>query len=147
MKRRYKLLVIIFISFIFSVLIYFFVKKDNYIFVSIGDKRSFNNLSTYTYIDYLKDQYKDKFLLKEYYLNQDVADGLISLIENDYGRINYFLKNSKAITINITGYELNNYKTINNEIEQSYLNAIYNLINKIRKLNSNLYIINSITSV
>lgn len=142
MRRRYKLLIIIFISFIMTLFIYFFIKRDQYIFVSIGETKSINNLPPYKLDDYLKNILKEKVITKEYNADNDPYDSLLEFINHNHDNICYFLKNASAITIIVAGDEIHKYININDAIIDDYIKKITNLIEKIKKLNNNLYLIN-----
>lgn len=143
MRRRYKLLLIIFISFLLVLIIHFCFRKDSFIYVSLGDNLSFNNSSTYNFIDYLKYYYASSDIevyeyADEYSPSKDLYNNIVQNNEN----INYYLKNANIITVSLGSVELNNYKELNEEIIIDYLNNIYILLNKISKLNNNIFLIN-----
>ena len=143
MRKRYKLLIIIFISFILVLGIYFVFKKDNFIYVNLGDNLSINNSSTYNYFEYLIYYYKEqKITLYNVSEFNNLSDNLYKQIINNKNDINYYLKNANIITISLGTSELNNYKEMNEELIINYLNNIYILLNKMSSLNKNIYLIN-----
>lgn len=104
---------------------------------------SFNNSSTYNFIDYLKYYYASSDIevyeyADEYSPSKDLYNNIVQNNEN----INYYLKNANIITVSLGSVELNNYKELNEEIIIDYLNNIYILLNKISKLNNNIFLIN-----
>ena len=143
MRRRYKLLLIIFISFILVLIIYLLFHKNNYLYVAIGEDLN-NNLSTYSYIDYINSFQKQKnYQFHHHTYSYLTVESIINDIKNDTKEINYYLKNANLITICLGTEELYNYNDLNNEIILDYLNNIYTLLNDIRHLNKNeIYIIN-----
>ena len=143
MRRRYKLLLIIFISFLLVLIIYFFIRKEEFIYVSLGDDLSFNNISTYNYIEYLEYYYaKEEIKVYKFVEEYNPSENLYKQILENVGNINYFLKNADIITLSLGTIELNNYKELNEEVIVKYLNNVYILIKKISKLNENVFIIN-----
>ena len=137
MKRRYKLFLIIFISFILIIIIYFlFLKKDK-LYLSIGYSLN-GNFNTYTYIDYLK---KDV----NYYNfdNFNTIDELNEKIKSNYGNINYYINKAYYITLCLDSYELNNYELLDDNIINDYLNNI-ELLFKVLSKNRNVFFINSL---
>ena len=143
MRRRYKLLIIIFISFLLALIIYFLCHKETYLYFAIGDNLN-NNYSTYSYIDYINSFQKQKNYQFHYHTNSYLTvESILNDIKNDTKEINYYLKNANLITICLGTEELYNYNDLNNEIIIDYLNNIYTLLNIIRHLNKNeIYIIN-----
>ena len=143
MRRRYKLLIIIFISFLLALIIYFAFHKDTYLYFAIGDNLN-NNLSTYSYIDYINNLSTQKNYHFHKYTNSYITvESILEDIQNDIKDINYYLKNANLITISLGTEELYNYNELNDEIILDYLNNMYNLLNTVRRLNKNdVYIIN-----
>ncbi|MGN1379418.1 MAG: hypothetical protein ACI4XR_03360, partial [Bacilli bacterium] len=137
-KRRYKLLIIIFISVISIFMIYkFFYHKKEYI-ISIGDYLSTGKIlysSNKNYNEYLKENYKNELILKEYCKDNLTTYDVLDLIKNNDSKIKFYIKNADIIILNIGNYELNNYKELSNEIIIDYLNNIYTILENIRKLN------------
>ena len=116
MRRRYKLLLIIFISFLLVFFIYSFLRKDKFVYVSLGDDLSFNNFTTYNYTDYLKYYYEDKNIqIYKYADEYNPSDDLYKHINENIGDINYYLRNANLITISLGTVELNNYIELNEE--------------------------------
>ncbi|MBE6148792.1 MAG: hypothetical protein E7167_04840 [Firmicutes bacterium] len=143
MRKRYKLFLIIFISFILVLFIYFFLKEEKFIYVSLGDKLSFNNFSTYNYTEYLKYYYQDSNItIYEYIDEYNITGELSKQINENTANINYYLKNASLITLSLGTIELYNYKELNEEVIINYLNNLYMLLNKLSRLNNNIYLIN-----
>lgn len=140
MKRRYKLICILLVSSFLIVLIYKLFYKKTYLYLSINE---FPKYSTYNYDDIIIDKLKNKKIkrihIKDSYLK---IEELLNMINSNENNINYYLKKASLITINIGITELNNYKKINNDIEDEYINDYLEFIKKITKLNSNIFIIN-----
>ncbi|MBQ6840890.1 MAG: hypothetical protein IJO63_02090 [Bacilli bacterium] len=141
MRRRYKLLLIIFISFLLVFFSYFLLRKDKYIYVALGDDLSFNNFSTYNYIEYIKYNYENLNVYK-YAEEYNTSEDLYHQITQNVGDINYYLKNANIVTISLGTVELNNYKELNEEVLINYLNNVYILLNKLSKLNNHIFLIN-----
>ena len=143
MRRRYKLLIIIFISFFLVLIIYFTCHKDSYLYFAIGDNLN-NNTATYSYIDYINRNVKQKNYQFHRYTNSYISvENIMNDINNDTKDINYYIKNANLITISLGTEELYNYNELNNEIIIDYLNNFYTLLKSIRHLNKNeVYIIN-----
>ena len=143
MRRRYKLLLIIFISFLLALIFYFLFNKEKYLYLAIGDDLN-NNYSTYSYVDYIKYYQKYKNYQFHHHTNNYLkVETILDDIKNDNKNINYYIKNANLITICLGTEELYNYNDLNNEIIIDYLNNIYTLLNIIRQLNKNkIYIIN-----
>lgn len=143
MRKRYKLLLIIFISFLLVLFIYFYFRKDKIIYVSLGDELSFDNFSTYSYAEYIKYYYQEKNITTYKYADEyyPVVDLSKQILDNT-ANINYFLKNASFITVSLGTVELYNYKELNEEVIINYLNNLYILLSKISKLNKNIYLIN-----
>lgn len=143
-KRRYKLLIIIFISVISIFMIYkFFYHKKEYI-ISIGDYLSTGKIlysSNKNYNEYLKENYKNELILKEYCKDDLTSYDVLDLIKNNDSKIKFYIKNANIIILNIGNYELNNYKELSNEIIIDYLNNIYTILENIRNLNDNKIIL------
>ncbi|MBE6155603.1 MAG: SGNH/GDSL hydrolase family protein [Firmicutes bacterium] len=143
MRRRYKLLLIIFISFLLVIFIYLFFRKDKFIYVSLGDELSFNNISTYNYREYIDYYYQKRNIITYQYADEyNPSEDLFKQIIENVGNINYYLKNADLITISLGTIELNNYKELNEEIIIHYLSNIYILLERISKLNKNIFLIN-----
>ena len=141
MKKRYKLLIIIFISFILVLIIYKLCYKNKYTYLFLG--ANYNNLSTYDFNDRLKYFLKDKNLLYKEILEPFIIEEYLEMLDNNKYNINYYLKNANLIIISIGTNELNNYKEINSSIIVEYLNNMYQFLSKIRSLNSNdIFLIN-----
>ena len=136
MRKRYKLLLIIFISFIFVIIIYKYFHQESYMYLAIGSNLN-NNLSTYNYLDYLnKNLDKENYIFKHYDEIYLTSDSLLENISKDNGDINYYLKNANLITISLDTEELYNYENLNNDIILDYLTNVYSILNSIIKINN-----------
>ena len=141
MKRRYKLLIIIFISFILVLIIYKLSYKSKYTYLFLG--ANYNNLSTYDFNDRLKYELKNDNIVYKEILEPFIIDEYIEMLDNNKHNINYYIKNANLIVISIGVNELNNYKEIDSSITIEYLNNIYKFLSKIRDLNKNdVFLIN-----
>ena len=145
MRKRYKLLIIIFISFILVLIIYKLCYKPKYMYLFIG--ANYNNLSTYDFNDRIKYELKDNKLVYKEILEPFIIDEYVEMLTNNKHNINYYLKNANLIVISIGVNELNNYKEIDSSIIIEYLNNMYRFLNKIRDLNSkDIFLINMYSS-
>lgn len=149
MKRKYKLLIIIIISGMFTCLIYNINKSNKINIMAIGDgissgETSFN-IDGISYNDYLKEYFYNKKILKNYnddysYKNNKIND-LLQNINNNQNNKNGFIKQllNKAdlITISIGEEELTKL-AITNDLEYDYIKTIINkydnLINIIKEI-------------
>ena len=133
MKKRYKLLILFFISFCLSIIIYFIFNHHQLLYLHIGDSLN-NNMPTYSYIDYLKND-----LLTNNYnytlYNYKTIDDLYWDINNN-NKLNYYLKNADIITIMIPSNELYNYNELNVDIINKYLDKADIILKKIKTLNN-----------
>jgi len=144
MRKRYKLIMIIFISFILVIFIYYIFNKKKIIYVAIGDHLNYNNLSTYNYAEYIKYFYKnDNIEFYDFLEEQSSLRKMVDDISNNSKGINYLLKNADIITISIGTSELKKYKNLDEEIIINYLSDIYYLLKKIIELNNNIFVINA----
>jgi len=144
MRKRYKLIMIIFISFILVIFIYYIFNKKKIIYVAIGDHLNYNNLSTYNYAEYIKYFYKnDNIEFYDFLEEQSSLRKMVDDISNNSKGINYLLKNADIITISIGTSELKKYKNLDEEIIINYLSDIYYLLKKIAELNNNIFVINA----
>ena len=138
LKRRYKLLIIIFVSITSIFIIYKFLNHKKEYIVSIGDYLSTGKIlysSNKNYNEYLKEYYKDKLIIKEYCNENLLSYDALYLLKNNETKIKYYIKNANIIILNIGNYELNNYKELSDEIIIDYLNNIYSILENIRKIN------------
>ena len=143
MRKRYKLILIIFISFLLVFFIYLFLRKDRFIYVNLGDDLSFNNFSTYNYAQYLQYYYQDKNIEVYKYADEyNPSEDLYNQIIRNESDINYYLKNARIVTLSLGTVELSNYKELNEEIIINYLSSVYILLEKLSKLNNNIFLIN-----
>lgn len=143
MRKRYKLLLIIFISFLLVLFIYFVFRKEKFIYVNLGDSLSYNKFTTYDFTDYLKYYYRDKNVtFYEYAEEYNPSQDLYKQIIENTANINYYLKNATLITISLGTIELYNYKELNEEVVINYLNNLFILLNKLGKLNKRIFLIN-----
>lgn len=141
MKRRYKLLLIIFISFILVIIIYLLFYKPKYTYFFIGE--DFSNSITYDFNDYLNYYFKDKNIIYKEILDPPLIDEYIDLIDTNKGNINYYLKNANLIVISLGIKELENYKELDQTIIIEYLNNVYKFLSYIRSINQgDIFLIN-----
>ena len=136
MKRRYKLLLIIFISFILIIIFYKVLYKKKKMYLSIGYCLN-GNFNTYSYIDYLKNGIS-YFNFNDFTNLEELND----MIDDNYLNINYYIKNASFITISLDTIELCNYEQLNDDILEDYLNNIDYLFKKL-SANKNVYFINT----
>ena len=145
MKKRYKLLLLVFISFILTLIIYFIYKSDKRTYIALGSNFNQDFNLTFNYIDYIA-YYKKDFIISNYTNNKELIETTLLKIGKNENKIKYSLKNAEIITLGISNYELNNYKEITNEIAVEYLNNIYKLLKELKSLNDNTWIINNLDS-
>lgn len=139
MKRRYKLMLIIFISFLLVIFIYHFFYKPKRIYYFMGER--YNNYVTYDFNDIL--QTKLKKYQYEHSKELPIIDEYNDAVMNNKDNINYYLKNANILVISLGTYELENYKEINQSIIIEYLNAVYKFFMQVSKLQSgSVFIIN-----
>ena len=145
-KRRYKLLIIIFVSITSIFIIYKFLNHKKEYIVSIGDYLSTGKIlysNNKNYNKYLKEN-NNKLFLKEYCKDDLTTYNVLDLIKNNESKINFYIRNANIIILNIGNFELNNYKELSNEIIIDFLNNIYTILENIRKLNDGKIILFSI---
>lgn len=132
MKRRYKLLIILVISFLLVIICYILFYRYQKSIVSIGYE-----FPGYNYIDYIKDHAFDKYPKVYKYNEQNILlHSFLDSIKKNKDNIEYYLKNASVIVINLGTDELNNYKEIDNTIVLDYLNTAYELLFFIKSLNN-----------
>jgi len=119
-KRKYKLILIILISVIFTYLIYSFFKEENLKIVALGDGiasgETSYNIDGISFNDYLKEYFENKKLLKNYddtysYKNYKISELINDLKNNDLKEaedlyINQILHKADIITVAIGEEEL-----------------------------------------
>lgn len=141
MKRRYKLLLIIVISFLLAIIIYKINYKPKVSYLFLGER--YNNLSTYDFNDYINYSFKNKPYKFHEVTEPMILDEYLDLIKTNKDNINYYIKNASFIVISLGTLELENYKKIDTSIIIEYLNNLYKLLSYIRKLNNNdIFLIN-----
>lgn len=134
MRKRYKLLLIIVISFILVFFIYFKLKKNKFIYLSFA---SAQKSITYEYEDYVNDSLKNKnYMYYKYNNNVANMDLLLIKLNNNDRNINYYIKNANFITFYINTRELNNYKNLTEDIITDYLNNFKAILMHFNKLNN-----------
>lgn len=131
-----QIIPIILISSIFVFFIYQIFNTKETIITSIGDSYNYgdigNGMLGYSYLDDLSN--------KNIKINQiKYSKTYLSINNHKYDNI---IHKSSYIIIFIGLEELNNTKTINNEIITTFLNEYTTLINNIYKLNHHIIIIN-----
>lgn len=149
MKRRYKLLLIIFLGSMLTLIISFIFKDDKINFTALGDGVAIG-MVTYDYVgpsfnDYLKDYFENKKILKnfnndftsQYLLIEELND---YLNENKYGKkstmpLKQIIAKSDIVTIAIGMDEFVDY-TIKNKLNSerilNYLNNYQTFLENIR---------------
>lgn len=140
MKKRYKLVLLLFISFILTLFIYKCLYHPSKIYVSMGSDLNYG-MSTFSYLDYINDKYTNKG--KSYHIksSENVAD-IYSSISSNVENCNYYINNARLITIGLGSFELGNYSLLTSEIKKDYLDNIKKIIIKIKELtNANVILI------
>ena len=150
---KYKILIIIFLSTLFTALIYFWTDKDNLNILALGDGISTGmtpyQIEGYNYNDYLKDYLQNKHQLENYYKNfneiDETASHLLSKINSNLEnssktiKIKQAIKEADIITISLGMDELNNYAR-KNYLGSSKINGFLakydEVLKEIRKLNN-----------
>lgn len=159
MRRKYKLILIIFCSIIITYFIYIFYKEDKIYLVSLGDGISSGetsyNIDGISYNDYLREYYEEKNILKNYNFNFSKKNytltELINDIENNVldDKTNLYIKQelhkANIITISIGMDELSKLE-MTNDLDIEYLKKFINnydkLINMLKEItNAKLLII------
>ncbi len=152
MKRRYKLLIIILISSIFTYMIFFINKNNKISLVALGDgissgETSFN-IDGISYNDYLKDYFNNKRLLKKYndnysYKNYKLID-LLNDLESNKNNIKQIIHYANIITISFGEEELTKL-SITKDLNLNYIKAFIDnydiLINNIKEINDSKIIV------
>lgn len=134
MRKRYRLLLIIVISFILVFFIYFKLKRDKFIYLSFA---SAQKSITYEYEDYINEKLKNKnYLYYKYNNNVANMDLLLIKLNNNDRNINYYIKNAGFITFYINIRELNNYKNLTDDIIEDYLHNFKEILMHFNKLNN-----------
>lgn len=142
MRKRYKLLLIIFISFLLVIFIYYICNKRKMMYVALGDNLSYNKFPTYNYAEQIKYLVQREDIIYYDFLDDEpIVDSILSSIKQNTKGINYVLKNANLITLCISDYELNNYKDLNNNMVKNYLDKVYELISVLYKYNSNIVLV------
>ena len=140
MRRKYKLILIIFISIVFAYLIYFFNKEDKIYLVSFGDGVSSGetayNIDGISYNDYLKEYFYSKKLLKEYNSfftkkNYQISNFISDIEQNikDEKKDKYLkqiIHKANIITINFGEDELSKLSITNDLTEEKIKEFINN---------------------
>jgi len=133
-KRKYKLIIIILISSIFTYLIYFFNKDNKLNIVAIGDGiasgETAYNIDGISFNDYIKEYFENKKLLKSYdnkyaYKNYKISELINDLKSNDIKSdeklyIKQILHNADFITLSIGEEELIKL-SITNDLTTDYI--------------------------
>jgi len=151
LRRKYKLILIIFISVVLAYFIYFFNIEDKIYLVSLGDGvasgETAYNIDGISYNDYLKEYFYSKKLLKNY--NSSFAkknyqlDNLISDLENNIidNENNLYIKQilhkGSIITLSIGEDEftkLSMTKDLSEEYIKEYLNNYDKLLKIIKEV-------------
>lgn len=132
MNKRYKLIILLFISFLMAIIIYFVFRKKEINYLFIGDNMSFN--VSYDFNDYYIHDNKNIYY-KKYLDNYLIIDEEINKLTSNEGNINYYIRNADILVISLGTSELNNYQNINEEITLNYLKDVYNLLLRVRKIN------------
>lgn len=145
MKRKYKLIIIILLSAIFTYLIYFFNKEEKINIVALGDGiasgETSYNIDGISYNDYIKEYFDNKKLLKNYDNKYAIKNYKINELINDLKTndlktneelyIKQILHKADIITLSIGEEELSKLsmtKDLNLKYIKNFLNAYDNLL-------------------
>lgn len=145
MRRKYKLIIIILISIIFTYMIFFFNRNYKISLLALGDgissgETSFN-IDGISYNDYLRDYFDNKKLLKKYnnnysYKNYRLKD-ILDDINDNKNNIKQLIHYSNIITISFGEEELTKLaitKDLNIDYIKDFVNNYDRLINNIKEI-------------
>ena len=145
MKRRYKLLIIILISSVFTYIIFFINRSNKISLVAIGDgissgETSFN-IDGVSYNDYLKDYFYNKNLLKKFnnnysYKNYKLKD-ILNDVNNNSNKINQILHYADIITISFGEEELTKL-AITKDLDLNYIKEFIDNYDKLLNIIKNI---------
>jgi len=151
-KRKYKLILIILVSAIFTYLIYFFNKEEKLRIVALGDGIASGETSYkidgISYNDYIKEYFESKKLLKNFdnkyaYKNYKITELIDDLKSNDLKDneelyIKQILHKANLITISIGEDELVKL-AMTNDLDTKYLKKF------IKEYDDLMYMLKSVT--
>lgn len=133
MKRRYKLLVIIFISFLLVIFIYFIKPKNDFLYLAIGSNLNYNE-STYDYAAYINMNIKKNHHYKYVTTDNLAIKNIIDIIKNNKKGVADYIRKANLITMCLGSYELNNHKYLDEGIKNEYLDNMSELLVLLRKI-------------
>lgn len=149
MRRKYKLIIIILLSAVFTYLIYILNKETKINILSLGDGVSYGetsfNIKGFSYNDYITKHFETLKVLKNYTnlskKNLTLEELLFEIKDNKYydnekKYIKELMHNSNLITISIGEEELTKKaitKDLNKETIKKYINLYENLISLIKE--------------
>jgi len=151
-RRKYKLIIIVLLSAIFTYLIYFFNKEEKLIVVALGDGvasgETAYNIDGISFNDYIKEYFDNKKILKNYdnkyaYKNYKISELISDLKSNDLKEseelyIKQILHKANLITLCIGEEELAKL-AITNDLDIKYLQEF------ITKYDDLMYMLKDIT--
>lgn len=150
-----KIIIITLLGTITSIIIYFYTKSDELNIVALGDAISMGmtpyNIEGYSYNDYLKEDYENKYKLNKYYefngfgkttkeLIYEIKDNKEKIINNKKVKIQSAINDADIITLSIGMDELSEDK-ITKEIILEYEDDIKELLSMIKMLNNKKVIV------
>ncbi len=150
-----KLLLLTILGTIISFVIYFYTRNDELTITALGDGvaqgMTSYNIEGYSYNDYLKEDYKIKHQLKNYYefasqnltikeLIYEIKENTPKYFSNSKIEIQRAINEADILTLGIGMDELVNTK-INNNVRQEFKNDFTELLNLLKKLNKNKVIV------
>lgn len=150
---KYKIIIIIFLSTLFTILIYHLTDKDNLNLLALGDGISTGmtpyNIEAYNYNDYLVEYLKNNKKLEYFYNFNEIEETATTLLtkinnnelnKNKKIKIKQAIKEANIITIALGMEELNNYAkktTLGTSKINAFLSKYEEILKEIRKLNNN----------
>ncbi len=151
-----KIIIITLLGTILSFIIYFYTKSDEITIVAIGDGLSIGmtpyNIEGYSFNDYLKEDYKTKHKLKNYFFEfasagkttkeqiYEIKQNETININNENIEIQRAINEADILTIAIGIDELSQVK-ITNKVKEEYKEDIEELLSIIKMLNHNKVIV------
>lgn len=151
-----KIIIITILAIFFSILIYFYTKKDEINIVALGDSLALGmtpyNIEGYSFNDYLKEDYKNKHKLNKYiyeFSNQkttikeliyEIKENKSLIIKNEKIEIQRAINEADILTIAIGMDELAN-DHITTKIKKEFKEDLEELLSMIKILNKNKVII------
>ena len=151
-----KIIIITILAIFFSILIYFYTKKDEINIVALGDSLALGmtpyNIEGYSFNDYLKEDYKNKHKLNKYiyeFSNQktiikeliyEIKENKSLMIKNEKIEIQRAINEADILTIAIGMDELAN-DHITTKIKKEFKEDLEELLSMIKMLNKNKVVI------